>query len=174
MAVTKILGRQIFDSRGNPTVEVDLTTDKGTFRGVSPSGASTGKWEACELRDGDKLSYLGKGEYGCGVSNACGLHSDHTYPPASQASPRLLATSTTSSPPNSSRPASISPTRRPSTTSLSSSMVLRTKPILEPTPSSLSPSRLPTPVPQRRASPSTSTSLASPASRPPTTSPLRP
>lgn len=63
MAIQKLVARQIFDSRGNPTVEVDLTTDKGQFRGVSPSGASTGKWEACELRDGDKSSYLGKGEY---------------------------------------------------------------------------------------------------------------
>ncbi|CAO1626658.1 unnamed protein product [Parajaminaea phylloscopi] len=61
MSITKLVARQIFDSRGNPTVEVDLTTDKGTFRGVSPSGASTGKWEACELRDGDKSAYVGKG-----------------------------------------------------------------------------------------------------------------
>ncbi|CAO1621072.1 unnamed protein product [Sympodiomycopsis kandeliae] len=59
MAIQKVLARQ--DSRGNPTVEVDITTEKGQFRGVSPSGASTGKWEACELRDGDKSSYLGKG-----------------------------------------------------------------------------------------------------------------
>lgn len=61
MAITKVHARSIFDSRGNPTVEVDLTTEKGTFRGISPSGASTGKWEACELRDGDKSAYLGKG-----------------------------------------------------------------------------------------------------------------
>lgn len=46
----------------NPTIEVDLVTDKGSFRGVSPSGASTGIHEAHELRDGDKSAYLGKGE----------------------------------------------------------------------------------------------------------------
>ena len=62
MAIKQIIGRQIFDSRGNPTVEVDLVTEKGSFRGISPSGASTGKWEACELRDGDKANYVGKGE----------------------------------------------------------------------------------------------------------------
>ncbi|PWN23314.1 enolase [Microstroma glucosiphilum] len=61
MAIQKILARQIFDSRGNPTIEVDLVTDKGSFRGVSPSGASTGIHEAHELRDGDKSAYLGKG-----------------------------------------------------------------------------------------------------------------
>jgi len=53
--------RQIFDSRGNPTVEVDLQTDKGIFRAAVPSGASTGIHEAVELRDGDKSRYLGKG-----------------------------------------------------------------------------------------------------------------
>lgn len=53
--------RQIFDSRGNPTVEVDVTTDKGLFRGAVPSGASTGIYEALELRDGDKALYMGKG-----------------------------------------------------------------------------------------------------------------
>jgi len=52
--------RQIFDSRGNPTVEVDVTTDKGTFRFGVPSGASTGIYEALELRDGDKSKYMGK------------------------------------------------------------------------------------------------------------------
>ncbi|CAH7685492.1 enolase [Phakopsora pachyrhizi] len=61
MAITKIHARQIFDSRGNPTVEVDLTTEKGTFRAGVPSGASTGLHEAVELRDGDKSQYLGKG-----------------------------------------------------------------------------------------------------------------
>ncbi|KAK0553290.1 phosphopyruvate hydratase [Tilletia horrida] len=61
MPIQKITARQIFDSRGNPTVEVDLTTEKGVFRGVSPSGASTGRWEAVELRDGDKANYVGKG-----------------------------------------------------------------------------------------------------------------
>lgn len=61
MAIKKIHARQIFDSRGNPTVEVDLTTEKGLFRACVPSGASTGAHEAVELRDGDKSQYLGKG-----------------------------------------------------------------------------------------------------------------
>ncbi|KAF5333396.1 hypothetical protein D9611_002195 [Ephemerocybe angulata] len=61
MSITKIHARQIFDSRGNPTVEVDLHTDKGLFRASVPSGASTGIHEAVELRDGDKGAYLGKG-----------------------------------------------------------------------------------------------------------------
>ncbi|XP_013774802.1 enolase [Limulus polyphemus] len=60
MPITKIFARQIFDSRGNPTVEVDLTTDKGMFRAAVPSGASTGIYEALELRDGDKTKYHGK------------------------------------------------------------------------------------------------------------------
>jgi enolase len=49
------------DSRGNPTVEADVTTAKGTFTAAAPSGASTGIYEALELRDGDKKRYLGKG-----------------------------------------------------------------------------------------------------------------
>lgn len=61
MSISKIHGRQIFDSRGNPTVEVDLYTEKGLFRAAVPSGASTGIHEACELRDGDKNAYMGKG-----------------------------------------------------------------------------------------------------------------
>jgi enolase len=61
MSITKIHARQIFDSRGNPTVEVDLHTEKGRFRAAVPSGASTGIHEAVELRDGDKSSYVGKG-----------------------------------------------------------------------------------------------------------------
>lgn len=61
MSIIKIHARQIFDSRGNPTVEVDLTTAKGMFRAAVPSGASTGVHEAVELRDGDKASYMGKG-----------------------------------------------------------------------------------------------------------------
>ncbi|KAE8210316.1 hypothetical protein CF319_g1687 [Tilletia indica] len=61
MAIQKIHARQIFDSRGNPTIEVDLTTDKGLFRAAVPSGASTGIHEALELRDGDKSAYVGKG-----------------------------------------------------------------------------------------------------------------
>lgn len=61
MPVTKIHARQIFDSRGNPTVEVDLTTNKGVFRAAVPSGASTGVHEALELRDKDPKRFLGKG-----------------------------------------------------------------------------------------------------------------
>ncbi|KAI8583083.1 hypothetical protein K450DRAFT_224135 [Umbelopsis ramanniana AG] len=59
--VTKVHARQIFDSRGNPTVEVEVTTSKGVFRADVPSGASTGIHEALELRDGVKGDYLGKG-----------------------------------------------------------------------------------------------------------------
>merc|ERR1712198_128084 len=59
--IKKLLAREILDSRGNPTVEVDLTTDHGLFRAAVPSGASTGVYEAVELRDGDKGRYLGKG-----------------------------------------------------------------------------------------------------------------
>ncbi|XP_077444234.1 beta-enolase [Stigmatopora argus] len=61
MSITKIHAREILDSRGNPTVEVDLWTAKGHFRAAVPSGASTGVHEALELRDGDKARYLGKG-----------------------------------------------------------------------------------------------------------------
>ncbi|CAO2643977.1 Eno3 [Lemmus lemmus] len=62
MAMQKIFAREILDSRGNPTVEVDLHTAKGSrFRAAVPSGASTGIYEALELRDGDKSRYLGKG-----------------------------------------------------------------------------------------------------------------
>lgn len=61
MPIKTIKARQIFDSRGNPTVEVDLTTDKGLFRAAVPSGASTGIYEALELRDNDKANYHGKG-----------------------------------------------------------------------------------------------------------------
>jgi enolase len=62
--MTKILAvkaREILDSRGNPTIEVDVTTPKGVFRAAVPSGASTGVHEALELRDGDKSRYMGKG-----------------------------------------------------------------------------------------------------------------
>jgi len=61
MPILKVVGRQIFDSRGNPTVEVDIVTEKGLFRAAVPSGASTGIHEAVELRDGDKSKYVGKG-----------------------------------------------------------------------------------------------------------------
>ncbi|WP_400193487.1 phosphopyruvate hydratase [Hymenobacter sp. B81] len=60
--IAAINARQIFDSRGNPTVEVDVTTDNGVVgRAAVPSGASTGKHEAVELRDDDKNKYMGKG-----------------------------------------------------------------------------------------------------------------
>ena len=61
-AIIDILGREILDSRGNPTVEVDVVLEDGAFgRAAVPSGASTGAHEAVELRDGDKDRYLGKG-----------------------------------------------------------------------------------------------------------------
>ena len=60
--ISKVVGRQILDSRGNPTVEVDVILDNGFLaRSAVPSGASTGEFEACELRDGNKKVYLGKG-----------------------------------------------------------------------------------------------------------------
>jgi enolase len=59
--ITGVKAREILDSRGNPTVEVDLFTENGMFRAGCPSGASTGAYEALELRDGDKSRYLGKG-----------------------------------------------------------------------------------------------------------------
>ncbi|XP_013386675.1 enolase-like [Lingula anatina] len=61
MSITKVHARQIFDSRGNPTVEVDVTTSHGLFRAAVPSGASTGVHEALELRDKDPKQYHGKG-----------------------------------------------------------------------------------------------------------------
>jgi enolase len=62
MKITKVRAREILDSRGNPTVEVDVTLDDGAFgRAAVPSGASTGEREALELRDGDKSRYTGKG-----------------------------------------------------------------------------------------------------------------
>lgn len=62
MRIISVLGREILDSRGNPTVEVDVFTESGAFgRAAVPSGASTGENEALELRDGDKSRYLGKG-----------------------------------------------------------------------------------------------------------------
>ncbi|MDE6195369.1 MAG: phosphopyruvate hydratase [Erysipelotrichaceae bacterium] len=60
--IIDVLAREILDSRGNPTVEVEIQTDSGAFgRAMVPSGASTGEREALELRDGDKSRYLGKG-----------------------------------------------------------------------------------------------------------------
>lgn len=62
MEITKVVGREILDSRGNPTVEAEVYLADGTIgRGTAPSGASTGEFEALELRDGDKKRYLGKG-----------------------------------------------------------------------------------------------------------------
>jgi len=61
MPIKSIFARQIFDSRGNPTVEVDLTTELGLFRAAVPSGASTGIHEALELRDNEKANWHGKG-----------------------------------------------------------------------------------------------------------------
>merc|ERR1712048_112024 len=64
--ISKIHARQIYDSRGNPTVECEVTTNLGTFRAAVPSGASTGIYEALEMRDKEKSNWLGKG-----VKNAC-------------------------------------------------------------------------------------------------------
>ena len=62
LKIEKVIGREILDSRGNPTVEAEVTLDNGVVgRGTAPSGASTGEFEALELRDGDKSRYLGKG-----------------------------------------------------------------------------------------------------------------
>ncbi len=66
--IVDVIGREVMDSRGNPTVEVEVYLEDGTMgRAIVPSGASTGIYEACELRDGDKDRYLGKG-----VLNAVG------------------------------------------------------------------------------------------------------
>ena len=62
LEIEKVIGREILDSRGNPTVEAEVTLVDGTVaRGTAPSGASTGEFEALELRDGDQARYLGKG-----------------------------------------------------------------------------------------------------------------
>ncbi len=62
LEIEKVIGREILDSRGNPTVEAEVYLKDGTIgRGCAPSGASTGEFEALELRDGDKSRYLGKG-----------------------------------------------------------------------------------------------------------------
>ena len=62
LEIEQVIGREILDSRGNPTVEAEVTLIDGTVgRGMAPSGASTGEFEALELRDGDKARYLGKG-----------------------------------------------------------------------------------------------------------------
>lgn len=62
LEIEKVIGREILDSRGNPTVEAEVYLADGTIgRGTAPSGASTGEFEALELRDGDKARYGGKG-----------------------------------------------------------------------------------------------------------------
>ena len=58
--IKKIIGRQVFDSRGNPTVEAELISDAGSTLAIVPSGASTGTYEAHELRDKENKDYLGK------------------------------------------------------------------------------------------------------------------
>lgn len=77
--ITEIVARQILDSRGNPTVEVDVHTSEGAMgRAAVPSGASTGKHEAMELRDGDKKKYLGKGVLKA-VSNVNDIIAEELY-----------------------------------------------------------------------------------------------
>ena len=72
-SIIDIKAREILDSRGNPTVEVEVLTELGVIgRAAVPSGASTGKYEAVELRDGDKDRFLGKG-----VTKACRNVEDH-------------------------------------------------------------------------------------------------
>ena len=62
LEIEKVIGREIIDSRGNPTVEAEVFLNDGTrARGAAPSGASTGEFEALELRDGDKSRFGGKG-----------------------------------------------------------------------------------------------------------------
>lgn len=73
--ITNVHAREVLDSRGNPTVEVEVTTDKSFGRAIVPSGASTGVHEALELRDGDKSRYMGKGVL-TAVSNVNGDLSD--------------------------------------------------------------------------------------------------
>ena len=59
--IVDVMAREILDSRGNPTIEVEVTLDDGTIgRASVPSGASTGMYEACELRDGDKFEFAGQ------------------------------------------------------------------------------------------------------------------
>jgi enolase len=92
MGITKIHARSVYDSRGNPTVEVDLVTETGLHRAIVPSGASTGSHEACELRDGDKSKWAGKGR--SRKVNVGKIRK--TDPLTVQVSPRPLPTSTMS------------------------------------------------------------------------------
>src|SRR5215475_715564 len=85
MRIEKIKAREVLDSRGNPTVEVDCVLDNGVLgRSIVPSGASTGEHEALELRDGDKKRYLGKG-----VLRAVGNVNDIIAPAARGQDPTL-------------------------------------------------------------------------------------
>ena len=73
-SVTAVSGREIIDSRGNPTVEVDITTTDGMFRASVPSGASTGIYEAVELRDGGSRYLVRQTQLGpdfCSIACAC-------------------------------------------------------------------------------------------------------
>lgn len=71
--IKNVIGREVLDSRGNPTVEAEVVLDNGVVgRGISPSGASTGRFEAIELRDGDKKRYCGKGVLNA-VANVNGI-----------------------------------------------------------------------------------------------------
>ena len=87
LTIEKVIGREILDSRGNPTVEAEITLSDGTVAtGTAPSGASTGEFEALELRDGDKSRYLGKGvtkavqNINTIINDAiCGIDASDTY-----------------------------------------------------------------------------------------------
>mgnify|MGYP003323205254 CR=1 FL=1 len=74
--IQKVIGREIIDSRGFPTVEAEVHTDLVSTRASVPSGASTGKFEAHELRDGDNRRFLGKGVTKA-VTNINAIISDH-------------------------------------------------------------------------------------------------
>ena len=81
LEIEKVIGREIIDSRGNPTVEAEVWLADGTIgRGAAPSGASTGEFEALELRDGDKSRFGGKG-----VQQGCREHQHHHHRGAASA-----------------------------------------------------------------------------------------
>lgn len=88
MPISKIHARYVYDSRGNPTVEVDIVTETGLHRAIVPSGASTGAHEACELRDGDKSKWGGKGKSNAHIHSSNTSRSNTTI----QVSPRLSPT----------------------------------------------------------------------------------
>ena len=62
--ITKVIGRQVFDSRGNPTIEAEVYSNKISAKAICPSGASTGSYEAYEKRDNKNKKFLGKSVYG--------------------------------------------------------------------------------------------------------------